>query len=105
MGVARRIGCLFTVSSAAVVVAANEFARQNLLRIGIAAEQIRKITPGVDCRRFRPETPPSHLVEQHRLQGKKVIYQPASRLIHYEGITTGTDVRSGLKQLQVTRLF
>ncbi len=33
--------------------------------------------------------------------GHKVLYQPASRLIHYEGATAGTDVRSGLKRHQV----
>jgi|CXWL01.1.fsa_nt_gi GT2 family glycosyltransferase len=37
-----------------------------------------------------------------RKSGHKVIYQPASRLIHYEGITAGTDVRFGLKRYQVT---
>jgi glycosyltransferase involved in cell wall biosynthesis len=34
--------------------------------------------------------------------GHKVIYQPASRLLHYEGATAGTDIRSGLKRYQVT---
>jgi len=37
-----------------------------------------------------------------RQMGYKVLYQPASRLIHYEGATAGTDVRSGLKRYQVT---
>lgn len=37
-----------------------------------------------------------------RSLGHKVIYQPASRLIHYEGVTGGTDVSTGLKQHQVT---
>jgi GT2 family glycosyltransferase len=37
-----------------------------------------------------------------RQLGQKVIYQPASRLIHYKGITLGTDVRFGLKRYQDT---
>ncbi len=36
-----------------------------------------------------------------RSLGYKVVYQPASRLIHYEGVTAGRDVRSGLKKFQV----
>ena len=33
--------------------------------------------------------------------GYKVIYQPASTVIHFEGITAGTDTGSGVKQYQV----
>ena len=32
--------------------------------------------------------------------GYKVMYQPQSRVVHYEGITSGTDVGSGVKQYQ-----
>jgi GT2 family glycosyltransferase/glycosyltransferase involved in cell wall biosynthesis len=32
--------------------------------------------------------------------GYKVIYQPQSRVVHYEGITSGTDIKSGVKQYQ-----
>jgi GT2 family glycosyltransferase len=35
-----------------------------------------------------------------RSMGFKVMYQPASRLIHYEGVTTGTDERGGVKRYQ-----
>ncbi len=35
-----------------------------------------------------------------RSLGYKVIYQPLSRLIHYEGVTAGTDIKSGFKQHQ-----
>lgn len=35
-----------------------------------------------------------------RQLGYKVIYQPQSQLIHYEGITSGTDLNSGVKQYQ-----
>ena len=33
--------------------------------------------------------------------GYKVIYQPASTVIHFEGVTAGTDTASGVKQYQV----
>ena len=36
-----------------------------------------------------------------RSLGYKVIYQPASRLIHYEGATAGRDVKKGVKQFQI----
>jgi GT2 family glycosyltransferase/glycosyltransferase involved in cell wall biosynthesis len=36
-----------------------------------------------------------------RARGYKVLYQPASSVIHYEGITSGTDLASGAKQYQV----
>ncbi|WP_013322246.1 glycosyltransferase [Gloeothece verrucosa] len=35
-----------------------------------------------------------------RKLGYKVLYQPQSKLIHYEGITSGTDLNSGAKQYQ-----
>lgn len=35
-----------------------------------------------------------------RSLGYKVIYQPASRLIHYEGATAGTNTNTGFKQYQ-----
>jgi GT2 family glycosyltransferase len=36
-----------------------------------------------------------------RSLGFEVVYQPASRLVHYEGATAGTDTRSGFKRFQV----
>ena len=35
-----------------------------------------------------------------RSLGYKVVYQPASRVVHYEGATAGTDTRSGFKRYQ-----
>ena len=35
-----------------------------------------------------------------RKLGYKVLYQPKSILIHYEGISSGTDVKSGIKKFQ-----
>lgn len=36
-----------------------------------------------------------------RSLGYKVVYQPASKIIHFEGATAGIDVRKGMKQFQV----
>ncbi|MDA0631375.1 MAG: glycosyltransferase, partial [Proteobacteria bacterium] len=36
-----------------------------------------------------------------RAQGYKVLYQPASSVVHYEGVTNGTDLTGGQKQYQV----
>ncbi len=36
-----------------------------------------------------------------RSLGYRVLYQPASRIIHYEGATAGTDINKGIKQFQV----
>lgn len=36
-----------------------------------------------------------------REAGLRVIYQPASRIIHFEGITSGTDTASGTKRYQL----
>jgi phosphatidyl-myo-inositol dimannoside synthase len=70
--------------NADLVVAASEFARQNLLRIGINPERIRKITPGVDCNRFQPTNRRRDLVERHGLAGKTVLLTVA-RLVPRKG--------------------
>jgi glycosyltransferase involved in cell wall biosynthesis len=36
-----------------------------------------------------------------RSLGKRVVYQPASRLIHYESITAGRDTQVGIKHFQI----
>ena len=36
-----------------------------------------------------------------RQAGYKVLYQPASSVVHYEGVTNGTDLAGGQKQYQV----
>jgi phosphatidylinositol alpha-1,6-mannosyltransferase len=66
------------------VIANSEFARQNLLRIGVQERRIYKITPGVDCERFRPMPPSKELVERYRLKDEIVILTVA-RLIPRKG--------------------
>ena len=36
-----------------------------------------------------------------RATGKKVYFEPRSRVVHFEGVTSGTDVGSGIKQYQI----
>jgi phosphatidyl-myo-inositol dimannoside synthase len=66
------------------VVAANEYARQNLIRIGIPEGRIRKITPGVDGNRFQPRRPPEALIRQYSLDGKTVLLT-VGRLVPRKG--------------------
>jgi GT2 family glycosyltransferase len=44
----------------------------------------------------------SDLAFRIRSLGRKVLYQPMSCIIHHEGVTSGTDPRSGAKAHQVT---
>ncbi|MEM7670356.1 MAG: glycosyltransferase, partial [Pseudomonadota bacterium] len=44
----------------------------------------------------------SDLAMRVRQQGLTVYYQPLSRVVHYEGVTSGTDTSSGIKAYQVT---
>lgn len=51
--------------------------------------------------RYRPAYyEDTDLCFQVRAQGKKVIYQPASVVVHHEGATSGTDESSGTKRYQ-----
>lgn len=43
----------------------------------------------------------SDLAFRVRQKGLRVIYQPLSEVVHYEGITSGTDIDSGVKSYQV----
>jgi O-antigen biosynthesis protein len=43
----------------------------------------------------------SDLCFEVRRRGERVLYQPASTIIHYEGVSNGTDVLTGIKSYQV----
>jgi GT2 family glycosyltransferase len=43
----------------------------------------------------------SDLALKIRAQGYRVIYQPLSTIVHYEGITSGTDTTQGVKAYQI----
>lgn len=66
------------------VVANAEFARVNLLRIGVAESRIVKINPGVDFERFTPRPVRGELIDKWNLRGKKVVLTVA-RLVSRKG--------------------
>ena len=52
--------------------------------------------------RYRPAYyEDTDLAFQVREQGQQVLYQPAAQVVHFEGITSGTDTTSGVKKYQV----
>ena len=74
----------YVYRNADAVVAANQFAKDRLLQIGIPEERIHKITPGVNSELFRPGPKAEHLIRQFGLQGSKVI-MTAARLVPRKG--------------------
>ena len=68
--------------------------------IMISAELWKK-TAGFDERYTPAYFEDSDMCFQVRDKGYKVIYQPFSVVVHFEGVTHGTDVRKGVKQYQV----
>jgi phosphatidylinositol alpha-1,6-mannosyltransferase len=69
------------------VVAACEFARQNLLSIGIPENRIVKITPGVDWERFTPGPKSETLMRRYGLENQRVLLTVA-RLMPRKGHAT-----------------
>ena len=74
----------FIYHQADAVVAANQFACDGLVRIGVPGERIHKLTPGVDLERFAPRPRSDELIEKYGLQGKKVLLTVA-RLVPRKG--------------------
>lgn len=68
--------------------------------IMISAE-LWKATGGFDERYAPAYFEDSDMCFQVRDKGYKVMYQPFSVVVHFEGVTHGTDVRTGVKQYQV----
>lgn len=69
------------------VIACSNFARENLIRIGVPRERIQKINPGVDSLRFTPGPPSPDLVKRFSLEGKQVLLTVA-RLVPRKGHAT-----------------
>lgn len=67
-----------------IIVANAEFARRNLVRIGIPENRVVKISPGVDLDRFSLRTARLDLLEKWNLKGKRVVLTVA-RLISRKG--------------------
>jgi len=68
----------------AAVVAANEFAYQRLLRLGIGEQKVFKVTPGVDLERFTATASTAELAARLGLNGKSVILS-VGRLVPKKG--------------------
>jgi phosphatidylinositol alpha-1,6-mannosyltransferase len=70
--------------SADAVIANADYACRRLREIGVPADRIHKITPGVDCDVFSPGTPNPELQERHRLS-KCFVLLTVARLIPRKG--------------------
>lgn len=66
------------------VIAANDFARVQLLRIGVDEERVHTIYPGVDSVRFSPHPKDAALVQDLRLHGRTVMLS-VGRLVPHKG--------------------
>ncbi|HEY6348994.1 MAG TPA: glycosyltransferase family 4 protein [Candidatus Angelobacter sp.] len=74
----------FIYRHADAIIAANQFACDGLMRIGIPEERIHKLTPGVNLEHFHPSPRRADLIERYGLQGKKVLLTVA-RLVPRKG--------------------
>ncbi len=74
----------FIYRQADAIVAANQFAYDGLVRIGIPEERLHKLTPGVNLQTFQPQEPRRDLIERYDLAGKKVLVTVA-RLVPRKG--------------------
>ncbi len=66
------------------IIAASTFAQSHLTRIGILADRVRQVTPGVDCERYQPRPKNPELVRRYALDGKLVLLTVA-RLVKRKG--------------------
>src|ERR1700730_8083338 len=74
----------FIYRQADAIIAANQYALESLIRIGLPNNRIHKLTPGVDLQIFQPRPRNKTLVERFGLAGKKVILTVA-RLVPRKG--------------------
>jgi phosphatidylinositol alpha-1,6-mannosyltransferase len=70
--------------NADAVIAASEFTRNNLVKLGVPESRICKIVPGVDSTRFRPMPRRTDLLQRYGLAGKTVVLTVA-RLVPRKG--------------------
>ena len=66
------------------IIAISEFARRELLNIGLKDEKIVVITPGTDVAKFNPRLDASEIIKKYHLNAKKVILS-VSRLVEQKG--------------------
>jgi phosphatidylinositol alpha-1,6-mannosyltransferase len=63
----------FIYRQADALIAANQFAYDGLVRIGISEERLHKLTPGVDMDQFHPRPLSAELIKRFGLANKKVL--------------------------------
>jgi phosphatidylinositol alpha-1,6-mannosyltransferase len=74
----------FVYRQADAIVAANQYAWESLVRIGIPKDRIHKLTPGVDLQSFQPRARNKQLIDRFGLAGEKVVLTVA-RLVPRKG--------------------
>ena len=74
----------FIYRQADAIVAANQFACDGLARIGIPAERVHKLTPGVELGDFYPGAKRADLIDRYGLHGSNVLLTVA-RLVPRKG--------------------
>lgn len=74
----------FIYHHADVIIAANQFAYDGLVRIGIPENRLHKLTPGVNLAEFHPRPPRQDLIERYGLQGARVLLTVA-RMVPRKG--------------------
>ncbi|MBE6023230.1 MAG: glycosyltransferase [Cellulosilyticum sp.] len=65
------------------------------------SKELWKVIGGFDERYVPAYYEDTDLAFEVRAHGYKVMYQPKSAVIHFEGISNGTDLNSGIKKYQV----
>ena len=60
---------------------------------------------GFDARFVPAYYEDTDLAFEVRKRGYRVLYQPQSVVVHFEGVTNGTDTSSGLKNFQVANKY
>jgi len=82
--------------NADAVVANSEFARRQLLRIGVSLDRVTVITPGVDASLYRPMPPDRELSRLYEVEDKSVLLTVA-RLVPRKGHRTALKAMAEIK--------
>lgn len=76
---------LFSYRRADVIIANSHWTRDELVRIGVPAERIRLIFPGVDTQRYRPGLPTDDLRQSITLDADQALLLSVGRLTRRKG--------------------
>lgn len=72
------------LDNASIIITNSKFTSREFIEYGLSHEKVVEIIPGVDYEIFKPFPKPSDLVEEYKLQGKKVVLT-VSRLTERKG--------------------